>query len=82
LPADGSSVDVAIGVTLARPGDPAPTQRTDQWTECRFDARRAGGKVEVVSPCDGYEGALFPDGRTAAGPADINDTLQVALRGN
>jgi hypothetical protein len=80
LPADGSSVEVATGVTLARPGEPAPTQRTDQWTECRFDARRSGNRVEVVSPCDGFEGALFPDGRKAAGPSDISDTLQVALQ--
>jgi hypothetical protein len=80
LPADGSSVEVATGVTLARLGEPAPTQRTDQWTECRFDARRSGNRVEVVSPCDGFEGALFPDGRKAAGPSDISDTLQVALQ--
>ena len=69
-------------MTLARPGKPAPTQRTDEWTECRFDARRSGDRVEVVSPCDGYEGALFPDGSTATGPSDISDTLQVALRGS
>jgi hypothetical protein len=80
LPADGSPVEVATGVTLARPGESAPTQRTDQWTECRFDARRLGNRVEVVSPCDGYEGALFPDGGKAAGPSDIQDTLQVSLR--
>jgi len=81
LPSDGSIVQVAAGVTLAAPGAPPPTAITGNWSECRFEARRArDGRVEALTPCAGWHHYTFPGGRTATSREELGGHLDVTIR--
>ena len=52
----------------------------DEFVECRFEGRRAGADlVRVLTPCDGFVGYAFPDGKTAVSPEDVSDRLVVTV---
>ncbi len=52
----------------------------DEFVECRFEGRRAAdGLVRVLTPCDGFVGYAFPDGKTAVTPEDVSDRLVVTV---
>ena len=52
----------------------------DEFVECRFEGRRAGADlVRVLTPCDGFVGYAFPDGKTAVSPEDVSDRLVVTI---
>ena len=37
------------------------------------------GIVRVLTPCDGFVGYAFPDGKTAVSPEDVSDRLVVTV---
>jgi hypothetical protein len=52
----------------------------DEFVECRFEGRRTtDGLVRVLTPCDGFVGYAFPDGKTAVSPEDVSDRLAVTV---
>ncbi len=74
--------------TLLPPDLPTTTVRIvagyrtgpDEFVECRFEGRRAGADlVRVLTPCDGFVGYAFPDGKTAVSPEDVSERLTVTI---
>jgi hypothetical protein len=70
---------LAVGVTIAAPGEPAPQTMTEQWYECRFETRDAGGGIELLAPCDGWNHYEFPNGRTALSHEDLSKVLDIEV---
>jgi hypothetical protein len=82
LPADGSSVPIAFGIVddpRPRPGDAGGDD--ESWIECRTDARAVLNEVQVVSPCDGFNHFVFPNGERATEREDVSPRLQVVMSG-
>ena len=73
------TVVVAVGVTLAPPGAPAPTMLTNEWYACVSYARVVDGGVEILTPCDGITHYQFPDGRTTFSHEDVSPAMRVRL---
>jgi hypothetical protein len=73
------TVIVAVGVTLAPPGAPAPTALTNEWYETYYYARAYDGGVQILTPGDGLTHYTFPDGRTALSHDDVSPAMRVRL---
>jgi hypothetical protein len=73
------TVVVAVGVTLAPFGAPAPTTLTNEWYECVSYARVVGDGIEILTPCDGLTHYQFPDGQTAFSHEDVSRVLRMRL---
>ena len=69
------TVVLAVGVTLAPPGAPAPTGLTNEWYECVSYARAVGDRVEILTPCGGLTHYQFPNGQTAFSHEDVSHVL-------
>jgi hypothetical protein len=71
---------IAVGVTLAEPGGRAPTAMTDNWFECRTEARTtARNGIEALQLCDGRHHYTFANGASVIAVEDISPALQVVL---
>jgi hypothetical protein len=77
--AGNHTVVLAVGVTLAPFGAPAPTTMTQEWYECISYARVVGDGIEILSPCDGLTHYQFPNGQTALSHEDVSRVLDVRL---
>jgi hypothetical protein len=76
----GASTRIAVGVTVAEAGEPVGTILTNNWFECRADARvTSAHEVEVLQPCDGRHHYTFPNGATATAVEDVSPALRVEL---
>ena len=74
---------VSLGVTVAPAGAPAPSSLTQEWYECRLEARTTGdGGIEALTPCDGWYHYLFPNGRTVTARVDLTRLLEVTVTGD
>ena len=77
---DGTTTQVAFGVTVSRRGSAVPTSLTNDWFECSTEARAgAGGGIEVLAPCDGRHHYEFPNGATATTNEDLSPALTVSF---
>ena len=66
-----ASETVAVGYLVA----------PDDFVECRFEARGgAAGVVSILTPCAGYVGYAFPDGKKAVVAEDVSGRLTVSVR--
>jgi Dolichyl-phosphate-mannose-protein mannosyltransferase len=72
LPSNGTTAIVSVGI--ARPD---ASFDHDEFKECRFEARVYADDIEVLTPCDGYQQYVFPDGKTATHPEDVSSVLAV-----
>jgi len=77
--ASHTAINIAIGVTVAAPGAPAPRTVTQEWYECRFEARVTGNQIEALAPCDGWHHYEFPNGQTALSHEDLSQILDITL---
>lgn len=73
------TVVLAVGVTLAPAGAPAPAALTEQWYECIYYARVVGDSVEILTPPDGLAHYQFPNGQTALSHEDVSSVLRLRL---
>ena len=68
----GHEKTVAVGVTLARPGGPAPNAMIVEWYECRFDQARdhvrRRGSAHPVRRWTHYE---LPNGTSRTSNEDL-----------
>jgi hypothetical protein len=76
--ASGASVTISVGITVDH-GTHPPVAMTPEWYECRFDARVVAGGIEVLTPCDGFRGYVFPNGARAIGPEDVSPVVRVEV---
>jgi hypothetical protein len=73
----GPTITVAVGVTTAAPGQPAPHTMTQQWYECRFEVRDIAHEIELLAPCDGWNHYEFQNGRTALSNENVSNVLNI-----
>ena len=72
LPANGSVAELAFGIFTDR--------EHLSWLECRTEARGTPSGVEILTPCDGYQHYVFPNGRSATSREDVSPRLDVVMR--
>jgi hypothetical protein len=75
----GSTVSIAAGITVAG-GRAPPSMMTPEFYECRFEARLAGPNIEVLTPCDGFRGYVFPNDAQAVVPEDVSTVVHVGVQ--
>jgi hypothetical protein len=63
-----------VGIAVAHRPDP-PIVMTPERYECRFEARIVASRIEVLTPCDGFRGYVFPNGARAIGPEDVSSVV-------
>jgi 4-amino-4-deoxy-L-arabinose transferase-like glycosyltransferase len=73
-------VEVVFGVTSSPRGFPPLPGISQQWYECRFEARRtADGGVAVLTPCDEWASAAYPGGAVSVTRQDLRDLIDVEI---
>jgi hypothetical protein len=72
----GATVWVTAGITLDG-GSVPPAAMTPEFYECRFEARLVASGIEILTPCDGSRGYLFPNDARAIVAEDVSPVIRL-----